>query len=56
MMNQTVGYGDKQTTWGPTLLLKIRAHYMTEKIKKPVLLPLNLGVKGLILKKVGKRA
>jgi CRISPR-associated protein Cas1 len=37
MMNQTVGYGDKQTTWGPTLLLKVRglAHYMTEKTKKP---------------------
>jgi CRISPR-associated protein Cas1 len=36
MLNKTVGYGDKQTTWGSVLLLKTRelSHYLTEKTKK----------------------
>ncbi|WP_156164032.1 hypothetical protein [Methanosarcina sp. 1.H.T.1A.1] len=31
-----MGYGDKQTTWGPTLLLKVRglARYLTGKTKE----------------------
>jgi CRISPR-associated protein Cas1 len=36
MMNQAVGYGDKQTSWGPILLLKVRglAHYLAGKTKE----------------------
>lgn len=36
MLNQAVGYGDKQTSWGPTLLLKVRglAHYLIGKNKE----------------------
>ncbi|WP_292372616.1 CRISPR-associated endonuclease Cas1 [Methanosarcina sp. UBA411] len=36
MLNKTVGYGDKQTTWWSVLLLKTRelSHYLTEKSKK----------------------
>ncbi len=34
-MNQTVSYGEKQTTWGSILLLKTRelAHYLVGKTK-----------------------
>ena len=35
MLNKTVGYGDKQITWGSSLLLKTRklAHYLVGKTK-----------------------
>ena len=46
MINKTVGYGDKQITWGSILLIKTweLSHYLTEKTKKLDFVNPELGV------------